>query len=141
MTVLTSKVLCFEKGLSFSKTRNKQNVITKYHNFLECSANIKTDTVVTKVVAILYCFKLRYQFIQCFLFSGLYLGRVYQTMPSSAYNRKASAPQTDSMDLMKINNVTSNVKPAEPSKTNKVTKVVTIVQYTANNQIKPSGRD
>ena len=62
-------------------------------------------------------------------------------MPSSAYNRKASAPQTDSMDLMKINNVTSNVKPAEPSKTNKVTKVVTIVQYTANNQIKPSGRD
>ena len=75
------------------------------------------------------------------MFSGLYLGRVYQTMPSSAYNRKASAPQTDSMDLMKINNVTSNVKPAEPSKTNKVTKVVTIVQYTANNQIKPSGRD
>ena len=60
MTVLTSKVLCFEKGLSFSKTRNKQNVITKHHKFLECSANIKTDTVVTKVVAILYCFKLRY---------------------------------------------------------------------------------
>ena len=45
-------------------------------------------------------------------------------MRDSPYHRRASRAQTNSLDLMKINNVTSNVKQAEPSKTNKITKVL-----------------
>ena len=61
-------------------------------------------------------------------------------MRSSFYDRRASGAQNDSFDLMKMNNVTSNVKQAEPSKTNKITKVVTTTPYTTNTQTHHSGR-
>ena len=69
-----------------------------------------------------------------------FLGIVYQTMRSSFYDKRASGAQTDSFDLMKMNNVTSNVKQVEPSTTNKITKVGTTTPYTANTETHPSGR-
>ena len=75
------------------------------------------------------------------MFLWLYLGRVYQTMRDSPYYRRASRAQTNSLDLMKINNVISNVKQAEPSKTNKIAKVLATAPYTANTKMYSSGRD
>ena len=57
------------------------------------------------------------------------------------YERRASAAQIDSLDLMKINNVTTNANQPEPRKTNKITKVVTTAQYAGNTQIHPLGRE
>ena len=62
-------------------------------------------------------------------------------MRSSVYDRRASAAQIGSLDLMKINIVTPNVNHEEPSKTNKIRKVVTTGQHTANTHIHPSGKD
>ena len=62
-------------------------------------------------------------------------------MRSSVYDRRTSAAQIGSLDLMKINIFTSNVNQEQPSKTNKIRKVVTTAQYTANTQIHPSGKD
>ena len=58
--VLSSKVLFFEMCLLFSKTRKKTNIIPKYNNSLVYCGYIDTDAVVTTVVAVLYCFKIRY---------------------------------------------------------------------------------
>ena len=52
----------------------------------------------------------------------LYLGTVYQTMPNSLHDRRIAA-ETVSLDLIKMNNITSNVNQLEPSKANKKTKV------------------
>ena len=52
----------------------------------------------------------------------LYLGTVHKTMPNSLHDRRIAA-ETVSLDLIKMNNITSNVNQIEPSKTNKRTKV------------------
>ena len=52
----------------------------------------------------------------------LYLGTVHQTIPNSLHDRRIAA-ETVSLDLIKTNNITSNVNQIEPSKTNKKTKV------------------
>ena len=70
----------------------------------------------------------------------LYLGTVHQTMPNSLHDRRIAA-ETDSLDLIKMNNVTSNVNQLEPSKRNKRTKVITSIPYSAKSQIHASGRD
>ena len=74
------------------------------------------------------------------MLSWLYLGTVYQDMRKSLHE-KSTAAQTDSFDLVKMNNVTSNVNLPEPSQTNKITKVITSVPYTGNSQIHASGMD
>ena len=75
------------------------------------------------------------------MFAWLYLGTVYQTMRSLLYNRRTSAAQTESLDLMKMNKVTSIVKQLAKSKTNKITKVIRNVPYSSNTQIHSSGMD
>ena len=60
-------------------------------------------------------------------------------MLGSVYDIRAS--KICSLDLMKINILTSNVNQEEKSKTNKITKVVTTARDAANTQILPSGRD
>ena len=62
-------------------------------------------------------------------------------MPSSVYDRRASAVQIGSLDLTKINILTPNVNQEETSKTYKITKVKRTAEYTGNTQIHPSGRD
>ena len=62
-------------------------------------------------------------------------------MRSTVYDRRALAVQIGSLDLMKINILTSNVNQEETGKTNKITKVITTAQYTSNTEINPSGRD
>ena len=61
-------------------------------------------------------------------------------MRNSLYDRKTAA-QTDLFDLIKMNNVSSNVNQPEPRDPNKRTKVITIAPYTGNNQIRSSGTD
>ena len=77
-------------------------------------------------------------FIHYFMFPWLYLGTVYQTMSNSLHYRKTAA-QTDSFDLMKMNNLTSNVNQPELSNTNKITKVIGITRYTVFILKKSSG--
>ena len=62
-------------------------------------------------------------------------------MRSSVYDSGGSAVQIDSLDLMKMINIPSNVKDTEPSKTNKITKVLTTPPYITNTQAPPSGRE
>ena len=73
-------------------------------------------------------------------FHGFILGRVYQTMPKSYHYRK-TAEQTDSLGLIKIIDVTSNVDEPQSSETNKKMKVITRLPYPAQSQIQDSGRD
>ena len=70
----------------------------------------------------------------------LYLSTVHQTVPNSLHDRRIAA-ETDSLDLIKMNNVTSNVNQLEPNKTNKRTKVITSISYSAKSQIHASGGD
>ena len=62
-------------------------------------------------------------------------------MRSSVYDSGGSAVQIDSLDLMKMINIPSNVKNTEPSKTNKITKVLTTPACITNTQTPPSGRE
>ena len=55
-------------------------------------------------------------------------------MRSSQYGRRTSAAQTYSFDLIKMNNVTSNVDQPEPNKTNKITSFITSAPYIGNTQ-------
>ena len=55
-------------------------------------------------------------------------------MRSSQYDRRTSAAQTYSFDLIKMNNVTSNVDQPEPNKTNKITSFMTSAPYIGNTQ-------
>ena len=55
-------------------------------------------------------------------------------MRSSQYVRRTSAAQTYSFDLIKMNNVTSNVDQPEPNKTNKITSFMTSAPYIGNTQ-------
>ena len=55
-------------------------------------------------------------------------------MRSSQYDRRTSAAQTYSFDLIKTNNVTSNVDQPEPNKTNKITSFITSAPYIGNTQ-------
>ena len=61
-------------------------------------------------------------------------------MKNSLLYRTAAA-QTDSLDLIKVLNVTPNVNRPESSETNKRIKVTTIISYSAQSQIHASGRD
>ena len=61
-------------------------------------------------------------------------------MRNSLYDRKTAA-QTDLFDLIKMNNVSSNVNQPEPRDPNKRTKVIAVALYTVNNQIHSSGTD
>lgn len=54
-------------------------------------------------------------------------------MRSLNYDKRKAA-KTDLFDLIKINNVSSNVNQPEPGETNKMEKVVRRVPYTSNNQ-------
>lgn len=69
------------------------------------------------------------------------LGRVIQNMGSSFYDRRSSAAQTYSFDLMKMNKVTSNAKQPEPRETNKITSFITSAPYIGNTQIHSSCTD
>ena len=62
-------------------------------------------------------------------------------MRSSVYDSGGSAVQINSLDLMKMINIPSNVKNTEPSKTNKITKVLTTPPCITNTQTPPSGRE
>ena len=77
-------------------------------------------------------------FSHYFMLARFYLATVYQTMSNSLHYRKTAA-QTDSFDLMKMNNLTSNLNQPELSETNKNTKVLTSIPYTVNIQKKSSG--
>ena len=55
-------------------------------------------------------------------------------MRSSQYDRRTSAAQTYSFDLIKMNNVTSNVDQPEPNKTTKITSFMTSAPYIGNTQ-------
>ena len=70
-----------------------------------------------------------------------YLVKGYQTMQISLYDRRKSARETDSLDLMKINNVTSNVIQAEQSQTNKNIRVITSAPNTGNTKMHSLGKD
>ena len=70
-----------------------------------------------------------------------YLANVYQTMQISLYDRRKSARETDSLDLMKINNVTANVNQAEQSQANKYIRVITSAPNTGNTKMHSSGKD
>ena len=61
-------------------------------------------------------------------------------MRNSLYDRRTAA-QTNLFDLIKTNNVSSNVNQPEPRDPNKRTKVITVAPYTVNNQIHSSGTD
>ena len=69
-----------------------------------------------------------------------YLGIVYQTMKNSLHYRTKAA-QTDSLDLMKVINVSPNVNRPESSETNKRIKVRISTSYSAQSHIHASGRD
>ena len=62
-------------------------------------------------------------------------------MQISLYDRRKSARETDSLDLMKINNVTSNVIQAEQSQTNKNIRVITSAPNTGNTKMHSLGKD
>ena len=73
------------------------------------------------------------EFSHYFMRRSFYLGTVHQTKSNSLHYRKTAA-QTDLFDLMKMNNLTSNVNQPELSETNKETKVITSIPYTVNIQ-------
>ena len=62
-------------------------------------------------------------------------------MQISLYDRRKSARETDSLDLMKINNVNSNVNQAEQSEANKYIRVITSALNTGNTKMHSSGND
>lgn len=62
-------------------------------------------------------------------------------MRSFLYGRRALAAQTDSFNLMKINDVTSIVRQLKTSKTNKIIKVTTSAPNPGNTQIHSSGTE
>ena len=70
-----------------------------------------------------------------------YLVKGYQTMQISLYDRRKSARETDSLDLMKINNVNSNVNQAEQSEANKYIRVITSAPNTGNTKMHSSSND
>ena len=74
------------------------------------------------------------------MLSWFYLGRVYQTIPHSLHYRRTTA-QTDSLDLIKMINVTPNVNQPESSEANKRIKIRTSTSYSAQSQTQAPGRD
>ena len=75
------------------------------------------------------------------MFPIFYLGTVYQTMPSSLYEKRGSAVQTDSIDFTKTNKVTSNINQLESGKKLKITRVITSAPFAGKNRIHSSGTD
>ena len=73
------------------------------------------------------------------MFLRFYLGTAYQIIRNSLHDRRTAA-QTDSFDLVKMMNVTSNVNQPEASETNKIPEIVTSLSYTGNTQIHSLGR-
>ena len=62
-------------------------------------------------------------------------------MRSSLYYKTVLALQTDSIDFMKTNKVSSNVKQTESSKKSKLIKLITSAPFTDNTPIHSSGTD
>ena len=73
------------------------------------------------------------------MLSWFFVGKVYQTIPNSLHFERTAA-QTESLDLIKIINLTLNVNHPQSSETNKITKVSSSIPYSAQSQIHAAGR-
>ena len=62
-------------------------------------------------------------------------------MRSTLYDQTPSTVQTDSIDFMKTNKITLNVKQLESREKSKITRVITSAPFTGKTQIHSSGTD
>ena len=62
-------------------------------------------------------------------------------MRSRLYDQTPSTVQTDSIDFMKTNKITLNVKQLESREKSKITRVITSAPFTGKTQIHSSGTD
>ena len=62
-------------------------------------------------------------------------------MRSTLYDQTPSTVQTHSIDFMKTNKITLNVKQLESREKSKITRVITSAPFTGKTQIHSSGTD